>query len=470
MFLVLALLVVYFVAMVGISLLLKEKNETLDGFFLGRRSISLPVIVLTTAATYIGATATLGKSGLAYQSGLSAMLPTVATFFAFSLYSVFAGRIRRVGAEYNISSIPELIKYRFGKAPSLFAAVIILWTLTGTVGTQMIASSRILEMILSEYRISYQTSLIFITIVIIIYTSVSGFYGVAYTDVIQGVIMLIIVSIILPISLDRKIGGLAQLRQMAPDAYFSLKPNRSLISYGVVYFLYFVAGPPYWQRSLAASSSKTARLGAFGGNIIIVFYSLMVTFVGIYGLVLHPNLASGQHEMIIPIIIKQFFSPFLYAAFVVSLFAILMSTIDSYLLIAAQTLTMDILKTFKPDIEKKRSLRISKIAVVFLGFMALIFALQARGIVESLVLSMSFFASCIAIPTMATLLSRRATFAGVMSSMIMGLAVAIFWKNFLHTPYGISDAIVGSSASLVILVIVSFFTRNQKSVFFDSRS
>lgn len=466
--LVIIVLILYMVLVIVVSLKLKGNAETVEGFYLAKRSTPLPILILTIAATWIGASSTLGKSGLAYRIGITAMVPTLATFAAFSVFSLFAGKIQHIGAEYHITSIPDLILRRFGKFPSFISSVIIAWTLIGTVGTQMLAAAQILKFIFSEYHISYETSLIIVTVIVIIYTSLSGFYGVVYSDAIQGILLLIVLGLVLPITALHRVGGVDALVSAVPSSFFSLEIDSSIISYLFVYLLYFLSGPPYWQRAFAASDSGSAKKGSIGGNIIIILYSLSITLVGICGFVLIPSFPAGvSDEMLIPVMTKEFFHPLLYALTITSFMAIIMSTIDSYLLLAAQTISTDIAKIAKPDISDKQQLKLSKYAVSVLGILSLLFALKAENILDALVFSMSYFSACIAIPAMATLLSRKATRTGVLSGMIGGLTAAVIWKEFLHTPYGLSEAIAGSIISLIALVIASAFTQKESSIFLE---
>lgn len=466
--LVIIVLILYMVLVIAVSLKLKGKAETVEGFYLAKRSTPLPVLILTIAATWIGASSTLGKSGLAYRIGITAMVPTLATFAAFSIFGLFAGKIQRIGAEHRITSIPDLISRRFGKLPSAIASVVIAWTLIGTVGTQMVASAQILKFIFSDYDISYEMSLIITTIVVIIYTSLSGFYGVVYSDAIQGILLLVVIGLLLPATALQKVGGIGALVQAVPENFFSLEIDNSIISYLFVYLLYFMSGPPYWQRAFAASDSGSAQRGSFGGNIVIILYSLSVTLVGICGFVLIPSFPSGiSDEMLIPVMVKEYFHPLLYALTITSFMAIVMSTIDSYLLLASQTVSTDIAKTIKPDISDREQLKLSKYAVVILGILALFFALRAENILDSLVFSMSYFSACIAVPAMATLLSRKTTRTGMLCGMIGGLLTAILWKELLHTPYGLSEAIAGSIVSLIALMIGSALTPKETSVFLE---
>lgn len=205
-----------------------------------------------------------------------------------------------------------------------------------------------------------------------------------------------------------------------------------------------------------------------GGNLIIILYSLSVTMIGICGYVLHPAFPEGvSDEMMIPIMTKAYFHPLLYAMTLTSFMAIVMSTIDSYLLLAVQTVSTDIAKVVKPGISDRKQLRLSRYMIVVLGLLALLFALKAENILDSLVLSMSYFSACIAVPAMAALLSKKTTRTGILWGMIGGFVTAVIWKSLLHTPFGLNEAIAGSAVSLIALMAGSALTKGQVSEYLE---
>lgn len=313
-----------------------------------------------------------------------------------------------------------------------------------------------------DWEISYQTALIVTTVIVIAYTTLSGFYGVAYTDTLQGILLIVVIGVILPAAALSKVGGLTNLAASLPEHYFELKFDKSIASYTVVYLLYFLAGPPYWQRSFASSSSKVASKGAIGGNVIILFYSFAVTIIGVCALILYPSFPKGiSHEMLIPLMVKESFPPILYALVITSLIAIVMSTIDSYLLLASQTLCTDLLLAIHPGVKQETQLKLSRYSVVVIGLLALVFALRMENILESLVLSMSYFASAIAIPAMAALLSKRAKKLGITMGMIGGFLSSVLWKSVLGNPFGVPEVIVGSLMSLALLIVGSAVDRRE---------
>lgn len=461
MTLVLIVVGLYMVAMLAIGMIFSNKSTDSTSYFLSGRSLPSFVLIFTFAATWIGASSTLGKSGLAYTSGLSAISPTIGAFIAFFIFTFFAGRIRRIGANHNISSIPEFFERRFGKATSLIAALVIAYTLIGTTGTQLIAFSKVLEHIFSPYGISYEQALAVSVIIVVAYTVMSGMYGVAYTDVVQGILLLIVLGVIVPFASVNMAGGWSGLRAQLPESFFVLKPDSAMIGYTVTNFLYFVAGPPYWQRAFAAKSSGAAQRGAFGGNVIIIFYTIAIVIIGTCAAAIYPGVAAHDTEMVLLMMVEDLFPPIIYALTVAGIMAVIMSTTDSYLILSAQTLTTDIVGKFRKDDDIKKTIRISRISVILVGVLALVFALSMQDIFQAMMLSMSQFAAGVAIPALAALFSKKVTKEGMIASMLSGLASSLIWAEVLNKPFGLSETIAGSAVSLIVIVAVSALTQKK---------
>ncbi|MBF0530263.1 MAG: sodium:solute symporter family protein [Deltaproteobacteria bacterium] len=455
---------VYMLIMIAVGVYFRNRAKTIEDFYLSGRQLSCGVVMLTFAATWIGASATLAKSGLAYKVGFSALSPTFATVFALLIFSFLSPRIRRIGANYGITSIPDLFHRRFGKLISLLASIIITVTLLGTVATQMVATSNIFQVLFKPYgTLSYEVALVLSLVVVVGYTILAGFYAVVWTDVIQGLILLVIIGVFLPLAALDMAGGWRHVGASLPDDFFSLKPNMTLIGYSWVYLLYFLSGPPYWQRAFASKSERTARWGTVGGNVIIFLYSVGVTLIGVCAAVIYPVFPTGiSHEMLIPLMAHERFHPFIYELVIVALMSVLMSTINSYLILAAQTISNDVYKLVRPNATEQSRLRSSKWMIVFLGMTSLVFSLNIRIILEALVFAYTFFSSAIAFPALGALMWRRATKQGVLCSMVGGLVMALSWSYFGH-PLGLHEAIPGGLMSLLVMIIVSSITYDQNN-------
>ena len=330
-----------------------------------------------------------------------------------------------------------------------------------TTGTQLIAFSKVLEYIFSPFGISYEQALIIGMAIVVLYTVMSGMYGVAYTDVVQGIILLVVIGLIIPFSTLGQIGGMDGLKANLDESYFRFSPDIKMLGYTVTSFLYFVAGPPYWQRAFSAKSSKAATRGSLGGNIVIIFYTIAVILIGMCAAVIYPNVAAGDTEMVLLMVTEKYFPTIVYALTVASILAVIMSTTDSYLILSAQTVTTDIVAKLAGEIEQKKMVLISRISVAAVGLFAVLYALRMSNIFQAMMLSMTQFSAGVAVPALAALFSKRVTREGMISSMLSGLIFSVIWARVLSNPWGLSEAISGSIVSLIVIVVVSALTQKK---------
>lgn len=271
--------------------------------------------------------------------------------------------------------------------------------------------------------------------------------------------MLIVIGVVLPFGALDKTGGFEGLKASLDPDYFVFKPDISMIGYTITSLLYFVAGPPYWQRAFAAKSSKSATEGSLGGNIIIIFYTLAVVLIGICAASMYPGVSDSDTELVMLMMTEEYFPPIIYALTIAAILAVIMSTTDSYLILSAQTVTTDIVCRVKGIKSQKEVVLISRISVVAVGVFALLYALKMSNIFESMMLSMTQFSAGIAVPALAALFSKRVTRQGMLASMISGLAFSVIWATVLNNPWGLSEAISGSVVSLIVIVAVSACTQ-----------
>lgn len=97
--------------------------------------------------TIIGGSGLMGRAGVAYSSGLKAIITAVPYLLGMLIFSGIAGRISDIGMKYNITSIPELFEMCFGKTAKLLLSMMIAFTMMGTVASQVTATATIVKML-----------------------------------------------------------------------------------------------------------------------------------------------------------------------------------------------------------------------------------------------------------------------------------------------------------------------------------
>jgi Na+/proline symporter len=160
--------------------------------------------------------------------------------------------------------------------------------------------------------------------------------------------------------------------------------------------------------------------------------------------------------------------PVLFGVVIASIFAAIMSTADSQLLVAASSLVRDVYdKLIKKDevLSQKRLVLYSRIVVVFLVLLSLIFGLVAENIVFWLVLfAWAGLGASIGPTSIMALYWKKTTKSGVIAGLLTGTFVTIIWYFVPVLKSTIYELVPGFVLGLIATWIVSKFTRTPEKI------
>src|SRR5665647_685377 len=202
-------IVAYFVVMFGIGIVTgKKANATSDDYFLAKDKLPAAAIGFSFSATqmsgstYMGAIGTRRVIGIPYvPCGASS---ASAPWFS---YILVGDRIRRLNARVQCTTMADVFERRFGKAAGLLVALIILIGSLPLITGQFQASGIAFETILG---MPYILSLFVFGGIVVVYTIVGGMFAVAWTDLVQGGLMILGFVILAPLTVI-KVGGFTNL-------------------------------------------------------------------------------------------------------------------------------------------------------------------------------------------------------------------------------------------------------------------
>ncbi len=446
--------------MLVIGLFFKKKVKEASDYYLAGRNLGTFVILATVCASIIGGGAMIGRGGVTYSRGMVAVLLGLPYLLGMYIFSSISGRIQKVGRLYDISSIPDLMAYRFGSRAKYLSAAIIAFTMMATVGTQITATATILK---TTGGFSYNAGAWIAALIFISYTVFSGLYGVVYTDVVQFVILLLFMYILLPVISLVKIGGTGELFRSVPPEMLKIQLTPQIIGWIFTSLVFTLAGAEMWQRAFAAKSSKTAVKGMFLGNSVYAYTIVITVVIGLSAYLLLPDIVEkyGTADAAIPVLVMTLLPRGITGLTLAGLLAVLMSSADTYLLLSVQTVQRDILKPLFPAIDEKKELLLSRLFTLILGLCSVIISLYIRQAYKALMFAWTFHAASIGIPAFAALFWKKATAPGIVWSILTGFAVSMMWRT-LGTPMGLSASIPGALSCALVLVAVSLLTYNKK--------
>ena len=458
-FLDILIIFAYLLGMLFIGFYFTKSVKTAGDFFVAGRSLGPVVLMATVCASIIGGSALIGRGGYAYNGGMVAIAIALPYMIGMFIFSCFTGRIADLGRKYDLTSIPELMEYRFGKAPKLIAGFMIAYSMAATVGAQISATATVFSVVGGRFGITYITGAVIASAIFIIYTASSGLYGVVYTDLVQFFILIIFVYILLPIMSVHEVGGMAALIAQTPPEKFQLNLTPDIITLIFTNLVMTIAGAEFWQRAFAAKDRKSALEGQFGGTIVYACTIVITLFLGLSAAILFPNLVQdyGSADYAIPVMVASILPAGLTGLTFAGLLSVMMSSADTCILVSTQAIVNDIWRTLKPEMTDKEELKLSRWATVVISIFALVVALFFTNAYDALMFAWTFYAASMGLPCLAALFWKKATSPGILAGMIAGFVGSVGWK-LLGEPLSLGSTIVGVACCAVALVAVSLAT------------
>lgn len=184
-----------------------------------------------------------------------------------------------------------------------------------------------------------------------------------------------------------------------------------------------------------------------------------IFFMGLATKQIIPNVEElyGTADAVIPALAINILPPGLTGLALAGILSVMMSTADSYLLVATQICVRDVGMTLNPGMGEKKELLYSRILAAVLAIGALLVALFGGNVYTIQTSTFAYYAASAGIPAFAALYWKKATAPGVVSSMIDGLATSLLWQ-WPGCPLGLGPAVPGTVVYALLLFGVSLAT------------
>ncbi|MFZ5646405.1 MAG: sodium:solute symporter family protein [Bacillota bacterium] len=453
-----------------------KKTRTVNEFFLGGRSIGPWLSAFAYGTTYFSAVIFIGYAGkVGWGFGLSSLWIVVGNTLLGSLlaWAVLARRTREMTVRLNTMTMPEFLEARYGsRNMKLFSALIIFIFLVPYSASVYMGLSYLFNQI---FGVPYIYAALFMCLLTALYLVMGGYRAVALTDVIQGVIMIFGVGMLLYYILGAPqmngiINGVNKLASINPLLASPVGPPGwlPLVSLVVLTSLGPWGLPQMVQKFYAVKDEKTIK----PAMIVSTFFALVITFGAYFPgsmtrlffdkLPLDPATGKATPDLLMPTLINNILPEIGAAVILLLVLSASMSTLASLVLVSSSAITIDLLKTVRPDMGDRQGTTAMRLFCLLFIALSLVLALAQPQIILSLMaMSWGTVAGFFLAPYIYGLFWRGATPASAWAGALAGLVFSVAMSLYYKLNPGVMPTI-GSLAMLIPLVVmpvVALFTK-----------
>lgn len=467
----------YMIIMLGIGFFFLKKNKSTDDYFVGGRSMGSLHVGLSVVATDVGGGFSVGLGGLGFTMGLSGswMLFT-GLIGAWLSAALLIPKVSKLSKKINLFTFPQIFKHYYGPWVALLAGVISAIGYLGFTSSQLLAGAKLASATFPT--LDLQAALLIMGVIAVVYTVMGGIKAVIYTDTVQWIILMSgLIFIGIPIAYNA-IGGWEAIKATIPAEFLSFKNITwyQILNWCITIIPIWFVGMTLYQRIYACKGKKEAQrawfiAGLFEWPIMAIMGVMLGMFArvallqGMFEVHGFDKIADLDAEMGLPLLLKMVLPVGLMGLMMSAYFSAILSTADSCLMAASGNVVTDIIEKFV-KLEQKQLLRLSQIATLVLGAIALIIALSITSVLDLMLKSYAFMVSGLLIPIIGAFFWKRSspTAAGV--SMLVGGTTTTILILAEYKLFGKLDAnIVGITAALVVFVALSYIFPKKEKVY-----
>ena len=467
----LTIIIIYMLAMLFIGYWCnKHYIKGMTDFLLAGRRLGVVLCSFTLAATHFGGGCVFTGGEYGFNAGISGIWYATSCGIGLLLLGFLTAYKFRSLSMYTV---PDYLEQRYGKKSiRAISALISTIALTGLVGACTLAAKTAFTTLGVDGDIGFYVS----AAIFIAYTATGGLWAASLTDFFQLTIAALGVTagaILVLASTGGWSGlnGLLLQQGVEQTTYFSITGlgPQTIIWILLPTVMYTLIGQDFYQRLFAAKDAKTARNSAIIAGIILVIMSIPPVIMGMGAKAL-AGVEVGTES--IPWVIQNLMHPVIGGIVLAAILAAIMSSADSLLTAATSHVVKDFwIELFHMDAieDEKKLLRISRIATVIAGIVAIFIAMIAPSLITVIIWSYTLYTAAVFVPVLGGVLWKRATGAGALAALIGGILITVIGIGTGMKIFGFPVEIYGALVSLVIFIIVSLCTK-QKVISEDASS
>jgi sodium/proline symporter len=463
----------YLIILIVVAAWSRKESTTLTGYFIADKKLPPWVVAFSTNATGESGWLLLGLTGMGYAVGAYAFWVVLGEVVGIALaWILISRRLKRYSDKTDSITLPDVLAARFDDKNHVLrriSVLIILVMVMTYVAAQMVATGKAFD---GFTDLNYTWGVVVGSTIIIAYTLVGGFKAVAWTDLIQGILMLLGL-IILPIVSINAGGGWDSIssKLMAQDpgllSIWGPDGKSTLAMIGIISFVAigvpFMGVPQLMVRFMSARSEKSL-VPAMSISVLVIFlFDVGAVLTGMAGRALYPNLEDP--ESILPVMSNAMLPEWMAGIMMVVVLAAIMSTVDSLLILASSTVVRDYMQKIRgSSLSEKALANRGKLLTLVIGVIGIGFALQQSPMIFWFVIfAWNGLGATFGPPLLCGLWYPKTNLKGAIAGMLGGFITTVTWVLVFKSHfYNLSEIVPGFLTGLLLTIIVSNMTNRKE--------
>lgn len=476
------IILIYLALVVYVGYVAWRRTKSADDYLVAGRATHPFIMALSYGATFISTSAIVGFGGTAGVYGMGLLWLTFLNILVgiFIAFVFFGKRTRKMGHNLGALTFPEFLSRRFNsRFIQYFSGAVIFLGMPLYASVVLIGMARFVE---TTLNINYGIVLIVLAVIVALYVIFGGIRGVMYTDALQGTIMFI-VTVVLLVTIYWITGGVVAGNQALTNLV-NIVPAKATAAAAATGFTGWTSmptfGSPFWWtlvstlilgvgigvlsqpqlavRFMMVKSNKELNRAVLIGGIFIFLMTGTAFIVGALSNVyffdtmgkLAMQVAGGNADKIIPAFIAAAMPAWFAYLFMITLLSAAMSTLSAQFHVQGTALGRDVYETVSGK-KGGASVLVARIGITLAVVIAVIlgFLLPANIIAVGTAIWFSITAAAFLSMYTFACFWKRSTKAGVISGLVVGTLISVFWIVFEFKKsaeaLGICKALTGQS-------------------------
>ncbi len=477
------IVIFYVLVMLAVGYWCMRRTRSVGDFFLGGRSLGPWMSAFAYGTTYFSAVLFIGYAGkLGWGYGIHTMWIVVGNTLIGTLLAwyVLAGRTRDMTVRLNALTMPEFLKTRYNSTPlQLISGLIVFVFLVPYSASVFMGLSYLFQITIG---LRYDEALYFLAILTGVYLVMGGYFAVAVSDFIRGIVEFFGVLLMVFLLVGSKGGLVASWQQLLDHAHMpAIYPSPAAAAaaaaapgphfpgwLGLAALVLITSfGPWALPQMVQKFYSIRSRSDVKRAMLIASVFALFMSFGAYYsGALTHlfftnpavdfkPILnAAGKPDLdlLMPHFIVTFVPAWLVLVILLMVFSASMSSLSSLVLVSSSAIAIDVFRAVRREkaTTKQTVTLLRVLCAVFVLFSLMIARSKVDVIVNLMVIAWASLAGAFLAPYLYGLFWKRATTAGAYAALISGVGTSLV----LFILWGKANIPVAGAITMIVPMIV----------------